>query len=101
MKGRLWWIFMVGASLVNWVCCLFVAPEGPIANRDTELSAIDEEEEPPPENWEYDDEDEARSTRKEAEDDVFGGDLPLKPSPGGSPLKNGYVPDTTKIDSPV
>lgn len=42
MGGRLWWIFMVIMSIINFISALFVS-QGPPAKY---LSVIDEEEEP-------------------------------------------------------
>jgi len=50
LGGRLWWIFMVIMSVINCISALFVASDEPGSNA---LSAIDEEEEPPEEDWEY------------------------------------------------
>jgi len=50
LGGRLWWIFMVIMSIINLITATFVQNETLPANG---LEAIDEEEEPPEETWEF------------------------------------------------
>ena len=55
LGGRLYWIFMVGMSALNFLVSLLIAGDPPSASG---LSAIDEEEEPLDENWDYERRDE-------------------------------------------
>jgi hypothetical protein len=42
LGGRLWWVFMVGASIANFTCSLWVKGDLPVSDG---LSDIDEEDE--------------------------------------------------------